>query len=91
MSAKKQSELPIQMPGRIEELHMAALNYVAVRDQRMELTEEEVAAKAVVLELMQKHQEMTYNVEGVEITRILGEEKIKVKVHRAGEEEKSAA
>ncbi len=83
---KKQSSLPIEMPGRIEELHKAALDYVSVRDARMELTEKETAAKAVVLDLMTKHKETTYNVEGVEIALIPGEPTVKVKVHRADDE-----
>jgi hypothetical protein len=48
------------MPGRIEDLHKAALDYVAIRDHRMELTKEEVAAKAVVLDLMTQHKETVY-------------------------------
>jgi hypothetical protein len=83
----KQSDLPGMEERHIDDLHKAALDYVAVRDVRMSLTEQEVPAKARVLEMMRKHKKDKYICEGVEIERVPGEETVKVKVHKAAAEE----
>jgi hypothetical protein len=72
---------------KIPDLHRAALDYVAVRDERMNLTERESAAKDKVIELMKKHKRENYECEGVRIVfEHVEEDKLKVKVKREGDE-----
>lgn len=59
---KKQEELP-EMKGKgvellsIPEIENVANEYKAIRDKRMEITEKEVKAKAVLLITMQRHKD----------------------------------
>lgn len=77
---EKQDDLPGMEERKIPDLHKAALNYVEIRDERMELTKEEVTRKSKVLALMKKHKRDSYLCDGVEITIIHEEETVKVKV-----------
>ncbi len=85
-----QKALPGMEERRIEDLHAAALDYVSVRDARMALTEKEVEAKQKVLDAMNKHKRKSYTCEGVEIIFVAGEPTVKVKVHKAEDEESAA-
>jgi hypothetical protein len=82
---KKQDNLPGIQDNKIEQLHAAALEYVAVRDERMEWTKKEVPLKEKVLKLMIKHAKDKYICEGVEIYREFPEETVKVRVQKAKE------
>ncbi|MFH0851572.1 MAG: hypothetical protein V1876_02380 [Candidatus Peregrinibacteria bacterium] len=86
----KQEDLPGMAERRIEDLHKAALDYVSIRDERMELTEKEVEAKGEVLDLMNKHKRDSYTCEGVEIVFVPGEPTVKVKVHKSADEDDAA-
>jgi hypothetical protein len=70
---------------RIEELHSKALEYVGVRDSRMELTEQEVALKDELMGLMKKHGKEKYVCEGVEMMIVPGEPSLKVKAKKKAE------
>lgn len=83
----KQEPLPGMEQRRITELHSKALEYVAVRDERMDLTAKEAALKGELLALMRKHKKDSYICEGVEIYREMSEETVKVKVHKSDEED----
>jgi hypothetical protein len=77
-------------PGRIEELHAAALEYAAKRDERMDVLKEELDLKGKLLDLMKKHDRTVYITEGLECTLVPTGEKLKVKVHKADEDEELA-
>lgn len=63
--ARKQLEIPGTERVRIEEIESAADNYVKVRDKRMRLTEQEVAAKVNLLQiLLQNEEKLSPNAEG---------------------------
>lgn len=65
---------------KIPELEKAARDYVATRDERMGLTEEEVAANEKVRTIMVKHDLTVYRFkDGTEVKRIPGKEKVKVR------------
>lgn len=89
MAKAKQQDLPEVGDKKFPDLHNAAERYADVRDERMTLTEKEVALKAELLELMHKHKKTSYVCDGVEITIVNAEEKVKVKIH--GKEEDEAA
>jgi hypothetical protein len=86
----KQDSLPGMTERRIEELHAKALEYVGIRDSRMELTEQEVELKGELMELMKKHKKDKYVCEGVEMTIVAGEPNLKVKVKKEATETDSA-
>lgn len=92
MARKKQEALPgMQDMAQIPELEEAALEYASVRDERIQLTEQEAEFKSRVHELMKKHGKMTYKCEDITIERIPGEETIKVKVKKETKDDKEAA
>ena len=88
----KQAELTgMEGNRKLQDLHDAAEDYVEIRDKRMKLTPEEVEAKAKVLALMHRHNKQNYKFNGLEITVIPGEEKVKVRIKSEdGEEEKES-
>lgn len=86
----KQEDLPGIADRRIEDLHAKALEYVSVRDERMEMSKKESPLKDELLSLMKKHKRDKYICEGVEIYREFSEETIKVKVHKSGEDNANA-
>lgn len=62
MSSKKQLEIPGTERQSIPEIEEAAEKYRAVRDKRMRLTEQEVAAKVNLLQVLIEHEnELTPN------------------------------
>ena len=80
-----QATLDGVIPPVIPELTQAAENYVAVRDERMKLTKEEVAKRTVVVDLMKSNSLTSYQDNANELTIVL-ETKTKVKVKIGGEE-----
>lgn len=76
----------VALPGlehrTIPALEAAGVEYAAIRDERMALTERETALKSQVRTLMKKYQRTTYVSAAVEITLEPpdGEDKVKVKV-----------
>lgn len=88
----KQGKLAGMEDTKIPALHKAAEKYVAIRDERMDLTEKETAAKAEVIDLMHEHKKKTYVCDGIEITLKFSEETVKVrKVNEDKEESEKAA
>jgi hypothetical protein len=76
----KQKELPGMEDRKLEDLHRAAEQYADVRDERMELLDQEIELKARVAKLMHDHKRTTYSYHGLIITLVPGEETVKVKV-----------
>jgi hypothetical protein len=64
----------------IPALDRVAAEYAGIRDERMELTEQEVALKTRAMSLMKQHGKTTYKHDGIEIAIDPGEESIKVRV-----------
>ena len=64
----------------IKSLDDIAAAYADIRDQRMDLTRQEVDLKARAMKLMKKYERTTYTHNRIEITIEPGEESIKVKV-----------
>lgn len=91
MPRPKAVPLPGMEERGIPEIHAAALNYVEIRDERMELTEKEVTLKANLLVLMKQHKLQNYNYAGVEVSidQKPAEEVIKVKVKQPELEKKA--
>lgn len=54
---KKQSELPGVEAPSIPEIEEAADKYVQVRDKRMKLTEQEIAARTTLIQTLHAHQD----------------------------------
>ncbi len=84
-SRPKQADLPGMEERKIPDLHKAAEEYAAVRDERMELTKEEVKLGEKVLELMHEHKKKVYRFEDVEIKVVVESEKAKVKIKKEKE------
>lgn len=81
--AKKQEELPIEGEGvskpKIKAIDKAADKYVEVRDARMEMTEKEIAAKAVLLNAMHEAGLTEYQYGDMKVIVKPGKENVKVK------------
>lgn len=86
--AKNQTELAGMEAPNIPEIEDAASEYVKIRDKRMKLTEQEIAAKCTLLETMRKHSgKLTENGNGEKIYQFddeivllqPGKENVKVK------------
>lgn len=83
MAAKKkakQADLPGMENREIKELNDAAEEYASIRDERQQLTVQEIGLKAKVLGLMHKRKMNDYVFNGIEIHVIMEEETVKVKV-----------
>jgi hypothetical protein len=74
----------------IKPLEDIAEEYVEIRDQRMDLTQREHALKQHAMKLMKKYDKTHYKHDGVEIFIVPGEDDVKVKVKKAGDEEPAA-
>ena len=83
----KQEPLPGMANRQIGELHSKALEYAAIRDERMDLSKKEVTLKDDLLALMHKHKKDSYVFEGIEIYIETSEETVKVKVHKTETDE----
>ena len=85
-SGKKDSQkmIPGTEPERIKPIEDVAKRYVACRDQRMELTEDEVDLKGKLIKAMKDNSCETYSFDGymVELSHI-DEDQVKVKKARA--------
>ena len=78
----RQTSIPGTEGPRILELDRAAEAYVDVRNERMELTEREVAARSGLGATMRKHGQTVYRVDGDEpliVTLLEGEAKVQVR------------
>jgi hypothetical protein len=68
--------------AKIEALENAALDYAHVRDQRQQLTAQEVPLKQELIALMKKEGRETYRHENVEIKMIHEKESVKVRIRK---------
>jgi hypothetical protein len=77
----KQQEIPGTEEPKIPEVEHAAESYREIRDERMELTESEITAKATLLAVMKKHNLKAYKdkVAGYVVLVEAGEDNVKVK------------
>jgi hypothetical protein len=82
--------LPGLEDAKIEALQGAALEYAAVRDQRMLLTEQESGLKAKLLGLMKEYGKDVYEYDGVKVERVMEEETVKVRIKRAKQDDDTA-
>jgi hypothetical protein len=73
----------------IKPLEDIAESYADCRDRRMELTKEEKELKEHAVTLMHKFGKTIYRHNGVEIRLVPGEEDVKVKVRKPGDEEEA--
>ena len=81
----RRAEQPDLIPDmRIEELHTAALNYVADRDARIELSTKEKRSKEFLIAAMKKHMKDAYSADGVTVKLVHEKENIKVTVNGDG-------
>ena len=84
----KQGHLPDMEPPTVKEIDRAADDYRDVRDQRMELTKQETAKQAVLLELMRKHGLTHYEYDDYVVDIVANSsEKVKVKAKKVEDEE----
>lgn len=82
--SRPQPDLPaMEGPGvalpQIDEIDIAAEDYLDVRNQRQELTKVEVDKKAVLMALMHKHNLDRYQFSDYVVTCIRGKENVKVR------------
>lgn len=91
MAKKREAATPRQgeliADRKIKPLDDVAAAYAELRDRRMELTKEESELKQTAIKLMHKYDKTIYRHDGIEILLKEGEEDIKVKVKKAGDDE----
>ena len=83
----RQSRLPGTEDAEIEELESAAEDYADIRDQRQELTVEEVRLKKELLDLMHSNKKVEYNHDGVSIKIVVESEKVRVRIKKDKDED----
>ena len=88
---KNQLEIPTMERPKIKAIEDTAQDYVTIRDKRMKLTEQEIVAKASLIETMLKHEDkLCVDGEGNRIYRfddevVLLSQKTGVKVRHAAD------
>jgi phosphate starvation-inducible protein PhoH len=83
----KLQALPGLEDHAIKPLEDAAELYAEIRDQRMELTQREHELKINALKLMHQYKKTIYRHNGVEITLVHGEDDVRVRVKKAGNDD----
>jgi hypothetical protein len=83
--------LPGMEDHAIKPLEDVAEAYAEIRDERMQLTQREHDLKGNALKLMHKFGKTIYRHNGVEITVVPGEEDVKVRVKKGGDEDDEEA
>lgn len=86
----RQQDLPGTEDRAIQPLEDVAASYADVRDRRIALNAEEHELKVHALKLMHKFDKTIYRHNGIEIRIVEGEEDVKVKVKKAGDDEPAA-
>lgn len=81
----EQVDLPGTEDSAIKPLEDAAKRYAGIRDERMELNDQETKLKSNLIALMHKHGKTTYSRHGIVITLIPEAENVKVKVQKPGD------
>jgi hypothetical protein len=72
------------------DLEELGLQYAVLRDKRMATLKEEVELKKKIVAAMHEHTLTNYEVEGLQMTLVPGEEKLKVKADKDESEEDAA-
>jgi hypothetical protein len=83
----RQARLPGTEDNKIQEIESAALDYVEQRDERMELTKKEKAAKDALLAVMHANNKKTYVCGDLDISIRPEGEKLTVRVRKNSGEE----
>ncbi|HXP82594.1 MAG TPA: hypothetical protein VN976_22030 [Verrucomicrobiae bacterium] len=81
-SRPKQPDLPGMESRMYSDLHEEARKYAEIRDERMDLNEQESKLKERVKRMMHEHGLNVYRYEEVEITLEPGEEDVKVRIKK---------
>jgi len=81
----RQEALPGMEDTKIKAIENAALDYAEIRDQRQELTTQEVDLKKKLLDLMHKEGKTEYKRNGISVRIVLESETVKVRVREEGE------
>lgn len=83
----RNQDLPGMEDRAIKPLEDVAAAYAGVRDRRIELNAEEAGLKATAMKLMRKYDKTVYRRDGITITIVPGEDDVKVKIAKAGEDD----
>src|SRR5882757_11238286 len=83
----RQKSLPGMEDRKITTLDNAALRYAEIRDERQQLTKQEVEAKSKVSDLMHANKKTHYKHGNIVIDLVPEGEKVKVKIKPEGEED----
>lgn len=78
----RQARLPGTEDPEIEELESAAEEYADIRDQRMELTKEEVRLQSGLLAAMKKYNKTSYVHDGYDLKLVAEKEKVRVRIKK---------
>jgi hypothetical protein len=81
----RQDVLPGVGDEKIAAIENAALDYAEIRDQRQELTKQEVDLKGKLLDLMHSKKITEYKRNGISVKVVTEEETVKVRVKEEGE------
>lgn len=84
----RQKTLPGMETTAIKELDSAAYDYADIRDQRIDLNEQEVKLKDRLMKTMKRHDRKDYVCGPVEIHLTHEKESVKVKIHKDREKSK---
>ncbi len=76
----RQDALPGMEDAPIKAIETAALDYAEIRDQRQELTTQEVDLKKKLLDLMHREGKTEYKRNGISVTVVTEDETVKVRV-----------
>jgi hypothetical protein len=87
----KSQALPGLEDHAIKPLEDVAESYAEIRDARMELTQREHETKSLALKLMAKYGKTIYRHNGVEIVVVPGEDDVKVRVKKPGDDDAAGA
>lgn len=87
----RQALLPGTEDHAIKPLEDVAASYAEVRDERMDLNKREHELKQHALKLMKKYEKTIYRRDGIEIRVVAGEDDVKVRIKKPGEEESEDA
>jgi len=76
----RQTSLPGMGDNKIQAIENAAMDYAEIRDQRQELTTQEIDLKKRLLDLMHKEGKTEYKRDGISVKIVVEEETVKVRV-----------
>jgi hypothetical protein len=90
-SKPRSQPLPGMEDHAIQPLENVARRYAEIRDERQDLTREEVKLKEKAKTLMHHYGKKVYKHDNIEIWLVEGEEDVKVKTRRSSDEEDETA